>query len=434
MNPASAASTPVRRLSSRWLARASALLALVVLPAAHAGYFNWDMVELPPESGASCGNGTPYRFFVNRTPLNHNVSLTFEGGGACWDQDACEGKGPYSASNPDGIPPDYMHSLQTMAAGGLVTPFTSRLDPFQKVRTQDWTMVYLPYCTGDVHAGSKVSVYDDVDPSAPRVQHHAGLVNIRAAASWLRSNLGRADDLLVGGFSAGGVGSTVNYATVRDTLAPRGKSTLLADSGPLFNAPRASTTSSTQYPSLPLHQKIRPAWGLDEPGGMIPRLAARLPALDANNLGSLNTGLARAYPQDRFGYLAFETDNVFSGFSYLDFHPEVRASDPAVQKQLVNQLWRTDLANWLPTLAAEANVDYHVPFFRDFNDAHCLGIVDFSGTGVEELGVASLLPFFDNLMDRGPVQRNYETDQVSDLSQPLSPIIQLLNWLENLFV
>jgi hypothetical protein len=90
-------------------------------PWAQAGYFTWDMVELPASSGASCGNGTPYRFFVNRTPLNHDVAITFEGGGACWDQNACEGKGEYAASNPDGIPPDYMKSLKYMAARGLVT-------------------------------------------------------------------------------------------------------------------------------------------------------------------------------------------------------------------------------------------------------------------------------------------------------------------------
>src|SRR5882724_7717593 len=113
-----------------------------------AGYFQWDMVELPASSGAACGNGTPYRFFVNRTPLSKSMVIVYEGGGACWDQNACLGIGPLSASNPDGIPPDYMQQLSG-AAFGLVTPFSARSDPFQAVQTQSWNIVYLPYCTGD---------------------------------------------------------------------------------------------------------------------------------------------------------------------------------------------------------------------------------------------------------------------------------------------
>ena len=120
-----------RRGLGRWLAAA----ALAVAVPAQASWFVWDTVELPMSSGASCGNGTPYRFFVNRTPLSSDFAMTFEGGGACWDQLACEGQGTYSATNPDGIPADYM-SQPNAAAGGLVTPFSSRIDPFQGVQTQ----------------------------------------------------------------------------------------------------------------------------------------------------------------------------------------------------------------------------------------------------------------------------------------------------------
>uniref|UniRef100_UPI00201905F1 hypothetical protein n=1 Tax=Acinetobacter baumannii TaxID=470 RepID=UPI00201905F1 len=52
---------------------------------AHAGYFQWDTVTAPTGGGAPCGNGTPYRFFVNRTPFPRKTVILFEGGGACWD-------------------------------------------------------------------------------------------------------------------------------------------------------------------------------------------------------------------------------------------------------------------------------------------------------------------------------------------------------------
>ena len=211
----------------RWLAVAGLTLAA---PLASAGYFQWDMVELPPESGASCGDGSPYRFFVNRTPLSKDLVMVYEGGGACWDQKACLGEGALGATNPFGVPPDYMTTINV--AYGLVTPFNARNSP-QAVQTQSWNMVFLPYCTGDVHSGSKVTVYDDAYPDPPRVQYHAGQANIQAAAEWLRANLGQPAKMMLTGYSAGGVGSTTTYALVREVLEPTDKATLLADSGPL---------------------------------------------------------------------------------------------------------------------------------------------------------------------------------------------------------
>jgi len=117
------------------LKRALITSALVLAaPLAQAGFFQWEMVELPPETGAACGDGSPYRFFVNRTPLSKDIVITYEGGGACWDQKACLGEGHLSAANPNGIPADYMQSANV--AFGLVTPFTARNDPAQQVQTQ----------------------------------------------------------------------------------------------------------------------------------------------------------------------------------------------------------------------------------------------------------------------------------------------------------
>jgi hypothetical protein len=406
-----------------------ALLAMLALPAL-AGPFQWDMVELPASSGASCGNGTPYRFFVNRNPFTRDLAVVYEGGGACWDQKACQGEGRLSASNPNGIPADYLSQFNT-AAYGLVTPFSSRLNPFQSVRTQWWNLVYLPYCTGDVHTGNKLRTYSDSDPANPRVQWHRGQANVRAAAQWLRNNLGRPGQMVLTGFSAGGVGSTATYALMRDTLQPSGRASLLADSGPLYNAPRGGSTA--QFPSLPLHNRIRETWGLDEPGGLIASYAG-LPGFDTNNLGTIAGALARRYPGDRFGYMVYTADMNFSAFSYEKFYPEIANAPDAPSKQLLTLTrWVTDLAQWMPTLASFDNVAYHIPFYRPFNDSHCLTVVDFSGTGIEEAGLADLTPFIDNTLDRGPPLRTFESDWVSDLSRPVSFALSLLAVVLQLF-
>lgn len=416
--------TPIRR----WLVAATLALAA---PWAAAGYYQWDMVELPADSGAACGDGSPYRFFVNRTPLSKSIVIVYEGGGACWDQNACLGIGPLSASNPNGIPPDYMQRFDTTAAYGLVTPFSARNDPFQKVQTQAWNIVYLPYCTGDVHSGSKLVVYDDADPAHPRTQYHRGQANIRGAAQWLRATLGAPRDMVLTGFSAGGVGSTVTYGLMRDTLQPTGKASLLADSGPLMQAPRGSDPAV--YPSLPLHEKIRVSWGLDEPGGLIGLYAGTLPGFDPNNLGSVNGALAQRYPADRFSFLAFQADTNFSAFSYAKFYDDIaNAPNELARRDRLLARWQPDLSMWVADLQLYGNVGYHLPFFRNFNQSHCLTIVDFSGTGIEELGIADLSPVVDSTLDRGPVMRSVETDQVSDYFRPVSDIIRLFKLITRL--
>lgn len=406
----------------RWCA--AAVLALAA-PLASAGYFQWDLVELPPESGASCGNGSPYRFFVNRTPLSKDLVMVYEGGGACWDQKACLGEGKLGATNPDGIPVDYMKSINV--AFGLVTPFNARNSP-QQVQTQSWNMVFLPYCTGDVHSGSKVTVYDDAYPDRPRVQYHAGQANIEAAAQWLRNNLGRPAQMMLTGYSAGGVGSTTTYALVRETLQPTGKATLLADSGPLVPAPR--NAAPEDFPAVKLHNTIRTVWGLDEPQGLVTRFAGLIDGFDPDNLGSVNGALARTYPQDRFGFMVFTRDTNFSAFSYEKFYDDIaNAPNPVAYREALFSRWWPDLDRWAADLDSHANVDYYVPYFRNFNQSHCLTIIDFSGTGIEWAGVDSLSTFVDNALDRGPSIKLLEGTNNADFTQPLSPFMRLVKLL-----
>lgn len=406
----------------RWCA--AAVLA-VAAPLASAGYFQWDLVELPPESGASCGNGSPYRFFVNRTPLSKDLVMVYEGGGACWDQKACLGEGKLGATNPDGIPVDYMKSVNV--AFGLVTPFNARNSP-QPVQTQSWNMVFLPYCTGDVHSGSKVTVYDDAYPDRPRVQYHAGQANIEAAAQWLRNNLGQPAQMMLTGYSAGGVGSTTTYALVRETLQPTGKATLLADSGPLVPAPR--NAAPEDFPAVKLHNTIRSVWGLDEPQGLVTRFAGLIDGFDPDNLGTVNGALARTYPQDRFGFMVFTRDTNFSAFSYEKFYDDIaNAPDPVAYREALFSRWWPDLDRWAADLDSHANVDYYVPYFRNFNQSHCLTIIDFSGTGIEWAGVNSLSTFVDNALDRGPSIKLVEGTNNADFTQPLSPFMRLVKLL-----
>src|SRR6202008_83541 len=72
-------------------------------------YYEWQTIQLHPSTDAVCGNGTPYKFFVNRVPNPRNTLIYLEGGGACWDEASCRGRtGIRGARNPNGIPDDYL--------------------------------------------------------------------------------------------------------------------------------------------------------------------------------------------------------------------------------------------------------------------------------------------------------------------------------------
>ena len=171
--------------------------------AAHAAYFKWEAIELPAASGASCGNGSPYRFFVNRTPFTSKTVVMYEGGGACWEKGACENKAgvQLGAVNPNGVPSNYMSDIKTQAHLGLVTPFTTRINPFTAVQTQSWNIVYMTYCTGDVHVGNTVQAYSD--EAGAIAWYHRGSANVKAATAWMAANMPKPAHLLVTGFSAG---------------------------------------------------------------------------------------------------------------------------------------------------------------------------------------------------------------------------------------
>lgn len=408
-----------------------ATAASLVCAAAHAGYLQWETVELPASSGASCGNGTPYRFFVNRTPFTSKTVVMFEGGGACWDQGACKGGTLLDAVNPDGIPTNYMTDWNRQAHLGLVTPFTMRLHPLQSVQTQSWNIVYLTYCTGDVHTGNKVAVYDNVDPANPMAYHHRGAVNAKAVAAWMAKNMKQPDKLFLTGFSAGGVGSAALYPAFREALKPKQMS-LLADSGPLFNVPRDATPE--QAPSVLLHNKIRTVWGLDGANGLVTELITKYPgAGSADNLGSITAGLGKIFPNDRIGYANFQEDTNFSAFSYQKFYPEIaNAPDNETRLKLLNQKWRQEITPWVAQMETQPNIGYYIPNKRELNGSHCLTIVTFGGTSIVEAGLKDVGRFVDNLIDgKGTPMRAFEknptsqrvllSDWFADLIAPLLP-------------
>jgi len=315
-------------------------------------YDTWIKVEPP---GIVCGNNTPYKFFVNYSDKRDNLVVVYEPGGACWDYDSCAGRnGIRGAANPDGIPDDHWELAP------FISPFLSRFDETNPSR--DWNMIYMPYCTGDVHTGAATVTYPGGGSDPDLEFHHDGHAATLAAVAWIDENFTHVPKFLATGCSAGGVGSIVNYRFLRNGVHAIEKGYLLDDSGPVF--------PSSGY-SQPMHAMIRAAWNLDS---LLPELPA---GFHLDDMGSINTALADEFPHDRLATTFFRRDMDFSLYSYERFY-----NFPPKEETL--RMWNADTQLLVDEYATRDNLSYFIPYYRNINDSHCTTVLNFAGSDIEE--------------------------------------------------
>jgi hypothetical protein len=323
--------------------------------------YPWQQIELP---GTLCGNGSQYRFYVYDSPTSNNLLISFEGGGACWDYATCSGAaGLLGAAHPNGIPNNYITEFQPKYVSPLINgadpgvPFRAKKD----IATKGFDMVYVPYCTGDVHIGNSVVTYTDPSGVNPPITwRHVGYNNTKKILDYLHTRFPSINKLVVTGFSAGGVATSAAYYQARRTLLPA-KGYMLNDSGPPFPAPNST------YKSRPLHDLIKVQWALST-------LYSQLPAtFNQNDLGSITDMVSIEFPTDQLAYTGYNSDYNFSRFSYERFYPGITQAGV-----LAN--WRQDTVNLVNKMKARANFSYHIPWHRPINDSHCVSIITFIGS------------------------------------------------------
>ncbi len=165
--------------------------------------------ELRPAGGTTCSRGTPFVFFV-RKGRTDRVILEFMGGGACWSVETCGLRQPTFREVIDDLRPLYNTSGAPAASeAGTADALRDAGISDATGDTADWTHVYVPYCTGDLHWGNSTVTY------LPGVTvHHRGAVNAQSAVDWMQANLGSPEVVLVTGCSAGAYGSLLWAARI----------------------------------------------------------------------------------------------------------------------------------------------------------------------------------------------------------------------------
>jgi hypothetical protein len=303
----------------------------------------------------------------------------FEPGGACWDYPSCSGAaGIRGAANPDGLMDDHW------AIASAISPFLSQNEDSPSTT---WNMVWVPYCTGDVHTGNVDKTYTDEVTGATLDFHHQGHADVQSVVSWLDGNFTHVPKMLVTGCSAGGVGALVNYQYLRNGIHSVKQSYLLDDSGPIF--------PSNGY-SGPLHQKIRSAWNLDS-------LAGDMPAgFTFQDMGSINTALADEFPNDRLATTFFERDKIYSGYSYDRFYDP----QPTVAQEM--DMWAADTNALVSLYSTRPNLHYYLPYWRALNDSHCTTAVTFTGSEIHDGSGMTLAKWVNDFVNDKPIDNIQE--------------------------
>src|SRR5690606_21182260 len=101
-------------------------------------------VEFPE---ARCGDGSPVGVLLNPWEASTRVLLYLEGGGACWDRFTCD-QG-IAAFVRTGIPEAALADFIDGRGQQGIFDRDDEANPFR-----DFSFVYVPYGTGDVHGGS----------------------------------------------------------------------------------------------------------------------------------------------------------------------------------------------------------------------------------------------------------------------------------------
>ncbi len=267
--------------------RTPALLSVLALAAcggedAVTPTFTWRWVEI---AGARCSDGSTTGIGIEEGPSD-DVAVFLDGGGACWDYLTCwqfgtaaQGSGRFGLA-------EFEPEVKRLVPGSIFDR-TSPGNPYK-----DFTFVFVPYCTGDVHAGDTANLY----LPELRTWHHRGRANLAADFAYLQANLAAPGKIVVSGSSAGGFGALLAFDLAKKAW-PAAKGYLVDDSGPPLQEIPQSTIDSW-YPSWDLRTVLEPLCGTG----------------CKQDLSLIFTSLRDRYPADRLALLSSTADVTMRRF------------------------------------------------------------------------------------------------------------------------
>lgn len=289
----------------------------------------WIAVE--PGGDTICSRGTDYRFFV-RGGDPSRVIIDFQGGGACWDASNCSAAGSLF-NDSVGTVDEFVGLIDGGILGGIFDP---------GAELAEWTIVHIPYCTGDVHWGNARMEY------GPELAiEHRGYVNASAALAWVYERYPEPSRVFVSGCSAGAYGAALHSAYIANHYTEASIS-VLADGGCGIVTDDFLTMSLPNWNAQPALPPFIPA--LQRP-------------IEELNLPGLYIGIGQHFPNLRIAQTAtnWDKDQIFyfvaMGGDAADWSPRFRASIEAIDAALPN------FAAYIPPGSVHCATPY--PYFHE---------------------------------------------------------------------
>jgi hypothetical protein len=224
-------------------------------PPAPAG---WTYYEI---EGTACRDGSPAGFFLHRGS-EPKLILYLEGGGACINSGLCNfnqtnvnesfaGDGSTLIGSAFGVVADRQQPgvFTTADHAGIPAGIFDLENPMNPVK--GWSEIYIPYCSGDIHFGTRK---DASVTNLPGAQQFVGYENMKAFVSRIVPTFaGKLEQVAISGSSAGSIGALLNASMLQDALGNVPVS-IIADAGlPLRDM---------FWPTC-LQKRFRDAWGLN---------------------------------------------------------------------------------------------------------------------------------------------------------------------------
>jgi pectinacetylesterase len=256
-----------------------------------------------PVDGMLCADGSQTGLGVSFGTRNR-VLVVLSGGGACWSDANCLAQTPRSFGATE-------FAIASAFTANTILDRNLPGNPFS-----DWTFVFVPYCTGDVHAGGGVTrTYAGV------TWLHHGRANLDAAIARIAAAVPSPEKVVVAGSSAGGFGTLLAFDIARSRWPAGGsgpKAYLVDDSGPTFVGNDLAQ---------PLRDAWWSSWNLD---------ATVTPLCTGckTDLSQLWDVLHAAHPSDRLSLLTTTQDTTMMGFFLLN--PASPAGIAAFQTGVTN--------------------------------------------------------------------------------------------------
>ena len=248
----------------------------------------WTWVDFP---SSRCASGTPTGLAVNPHAGSTDLIIYMEGGGACSNATTCWGTSP-KARNLAGYDATTFASAQQVNYALLNRTLAS--NPFAAAN-----MVYVPYCTGDMHAGT---IESDLPADGGVIPTYFwGANDLDLFLARVVPTFPGATHVWLYGTSAGGYGTILNFDRVARAFGVRVD--IIDDSGPPI-PPNGGTNNANSFST----------WGVIPPAGCV----------GCDSFRAVFDFDRQSQPSSQYAFLSFAEDSVISvdfGYTPTTFPP-----------------------------------------------------------------------------------------------------------------